>query len=159
TVPSERLEHHFIEVAGKVAAHGQGSGAAPGYWVEVEEAEIQQIEADDPRDHTPQATPQVDMEGDQVADRNFLDGARQLEVGLQPNERELVGGHVQVVNPHAAPEEQQRPLQCMPDETRAVLPARGPRCSRVRDRDTHDEEETWEDRVRERPAIPRGVCK
>src|SRR5712671_1024152 len=122
-VPSEAVDHDLIKVAGEVAAHGQGAGATPGHRVEVEEAEIQQIEADDPDDHTTQPSPQVDVEGHEVAYGDLLQGARELEMVLEANERELAGGDAQVVDRHAAPEDQQRPSQGVPEETGAVLPA------------------------------------
>ena len=82
-VPPEAVEHDLVEVAGEVAAHGQGAGAAPGHRVEVEEAEIKQIEADDPDDHATQPGPQIDEEGHEVADGDLLQDARELEMILE----------------------------------------------------------------------------
>ena len=63
------------------------------------------------------------MEGHEVADGDLLQDARELEMLLEANEREFVRGDAQVVDHHAAPEDQQRPSQGMPEETGAVLPA------------------------------------
>lgn len=97
------------------------------------------------------------MEGHEVAHGDLLQGARELNVRLETEERKPADGYAQIVNHHAARKNQQRPHHGMRDETGLVLPAYQARRGRESERDTDDKEEARKDRVREGPAMPRRM--
>src|SRR5262245_197881 len=109
-------EQEMVDVSREVAVDGPHASAASRDRVQKHQTDVDQIQCDDPDDHRSPTTPQKNRSCREIADRDPLQGACELQVALKSEVRERSSREDERLERQAACEEEYRSLQRVLEE-------------------------------------------